>query len=341
MSTEEVLDVILARATGLPFVVLVGWLERLLVSSAAVGRSGPFRDERIRFRHSPSLGFPTQDVTRAGRVEGRDGLVRVEIETSFGGLTGASSPLPLRMIEGLDCDDDDAVIQREFFDLFHHRLLGLAYRALLKTDLPRANELGHGERLRHWMLTLAGLERGTAARLAGLAHDDLMHLAPLLCCYPQNEERVATGLRLLFGAVLGEAHIRVATMKGGYVLLEPSALPRMGKDLRLGVTSTLGRRIAAPASEIHLEIGPLTREACTLLAPGGALHGRLVAAAALLVPEHVETTIQLLPGELSPMRLGRAESRLGRGSWLGRRGSPAAIRVAAGARSTRGVSHDP
>ncbi len=315
--TSPALEQVVAQAERLPFVVLVSWLERLLGGSAEVGGPGPFQDEPVRFRHEPSLAFHSADVAGARLRRGGASRVHVELTTTFAGLTGAASPLPPLLLEGLARADDDDALERDFLDLFHHRFLGLLYRGLLKFDLPRGFARQGPRRALDWLLLLGGLAPANAERVSGLPRGQLFRLAPLLVSYPANAERLAVALRVVLEDVLGEAEVQVAEMRGGYVDIDPSARARLGVDLRLGLSSALGGRAPAPASEIGVLISPLTPEACASLSPGGERFPVLNAVVLLFTPESVRVVIELTPVGTLGARLGRENARLGRHAWLG------------------------
>lgn len=324
--SDAALERVLQRAERLPFVVLVGWLERLSHGKPALGGSGPYREEPVRFRHDPALGFHARDISSAERVEGPDGSAHVALQTTFAGLTGAASPLPALLLEGMARDDDDELLQREFLDLFHHRLLSLLYRGLLKFDLPRTMQGDGRAPALTWLLALGGLLPAHAERIAGLPQDVLMRLAPLLVTYPPNAERLAVAVRFAFEDLLEGAVVHVDQMRGGYVDIDPSSRARLGIDLRLGRSTTLGRRAPAPASAIVLQIAPLSPGACGRVAPGGDRYEELSALTLLLCPETVQLNVELTPSHTPPSRLRTESAILGRNAWLGGRGRPLPVR---------------
>ncbi|MBU1920263.1 type VI secretion system baseplate subunit TssG, partial [bacterium] len=62
---------------------------------AVVGGRGPVADEPIRFRPEVSVGFPPTDVRRITVRPGADGEPTYQIDVTFMGLYGVSTPLPL------------------------------------------------------------------------------------------------------------------------------------------------------------------------------------------------------------------------------------------------------
>jgi type VI secretion system protein ImpH len=322
----------------LPFVVLVRWLERLFRADATGAAPGPVQrqagsragSEPVRFRHDPGFGFHSADIVEATLVEPADAPCYVELTTSFCGLTGAVSPLPPGLVEHLGRDDnDDNAVQRAFLDLFHHRLLGLFFRGLLKCDLARGSEPDGRGRTLDWVLLMAGLAPLHAERLTGLSRPQLLSLAPLLVTYPHNVERIAVALRFILHDVLGGAELHILQLRGTLAEIEPGSRVRLGIDLRLGQTSTLGQRAPAPSSELVVHIMPLPPEACARLRPGGDRFAELSAVAGLFCPETIRVSVELTPTNTPPARLGARGARLGRDAWLPDRGRPHPICFAA------------
>ena len=304
--SEALLARVLAEAPRLPFVTLLHWLERLLGVEVGAAEAEP----RVRLRHDPSLTFHAGDVRGAERTT--SDKPQVVVTTSFAGLTGAVSPLPTMLLEELPRDDHDELAEGPLLGLMQQRLLSLLYRGLLKFDLARA---GDAAPARTWVLQLAGLPSRGGDRVAALSTATLLHLAPLLVVYPANAERLRVGVRALFVDLLQEAEVSVRVQQGGFVRITEQARARLGIDLRLGRTSALGDRCRAPSAAIALSLGPLSRQACAALGPGGARAEELRALVRLLVPETIATEVALHPGQGRAPALGRG-ARLKRDSWL-------------------------
>jgi type VI secretion system protein ImpH len=325
------LDDVLERGRRLPFVALVQLLEELVPAKARVGEEGPIYDEPVRFRHDPALGFHTSDITRVQRA-GPAGATFIEVTTSFAGVTGSSSPLPSGLIEEIAQADDEEGVQRDLVDGFHHRLLGLLYRGLMRSDFARSFRADASDRMSERLLLLAGFAPESAERVSGLSRGLLLRLSPLLVCHPPSGHRLELALRDVFHDLLANAHVQVTCMTGGVVQLEREECPRLGVDMMLGRNSCLGRRIPAPASGARVTIGPLSSEICAHLAPGGDRYAELCAVITLLAPEAVDMDVELQPSNASVARLGRAHgTKLGLNTWLGSRGAPVPVRFRASA----------
>lgn len=322
-------DVILARAVELPFVTVVSALERAHGGKAALGGDGPLHEEAVRFRHDPALVFHTRDISAVSLTQGG-----VELTTTFAGLTGSASPLAPMFVEAMARDDEDGALQRDFLDLFHHRLLSLFYRGLLKHDVARAAHAGPLPRILGWLLELAGFPHEHAERASGVELSTLLRLLPLLVCYPPNAARLGAAIRDVLADVLGPATIQVVPLTGGHVSIADSARTRLGVDMRLGKTTALGGRVRSPASELRVHITGLTPEGCRQLSPGGDHHAQLVHVSRLFAPETACVTLELTPSRAPTTRLGHADATLGTRSWLGCSKSPRPVRF-----KTESVSH--
>jgi type VI secretion system protein ImpH len=306
---------VLAQAERLPFVSLVHWLELALETS--VGERS-FRDEAVRFTASPALEFDAAELRDIEQIEHR-----VRLTLGFGGLVGSSSPLPPSMLDELASSDDDTQAERAFLDVFHHRLFGLTYRGLRKFDFARS------QHALDWMLALSGLPASDAERVSGLPRELLLRLVPILVVYPANATRIVVALRAVFDE-LARVPLRVHELRGGSVAIEERSRARLGRDLQLGRTSTLGGRAPSPSSAILLSVGPIAPELAARFAPGGSERALFEATIALLCPETIDVELELQLTHGQPSLLGRV--RMGT-AWLGS-ARPAPIRWRIG--TTRG-----
>lgn len=324
----EALARVVAQARRIPFVALVHLIERLLPNSVPVGTTGPVSREAVRLRHDPSLGFQPSDIAQA-RVVRHGSAPHVEITATFLGLTGASSPLPLFFAEEFAHTGDDG-IQRELLDVFHHRLLSLLVRGVLKFDYPRTFKPDGTDALSRRVLALAGLSSEHAERVTRLPRALLLKLAPLLAMYPPNVERLRLALVAALGDNLKGAVVRIESFTGGHVAVTEAARPRLGQTYRLGKTASLGGRVKSPASKICIAIAPLGADALERFSPGGEAFVLLCAVADLLLPSTVGYDVELTPGESVGWQLGTTtKSRLGRSAWLGAAKRPVPVRFSA------------
>jgi type VI secretion system protein ImpH len=317
-----------ARRAG--FYPLMLLLERLERDRAPVGTGSAPGEEGIRFKHDPALSFSPGDVAqvevRTGRLD-PDTLTRgqdfYEITTSFLGLTGSASPLPSYL--GEELLQEEAERTRDFLDIFHHRLLSLLYRALVRYDMPNGWVSDGSDAWSRRLLSLVGFDVEGPARLPPWRK---LRLAPLL----NDGEVTASALEVAIADVLeGEAGVKVEQFVGTWARLEPSDLTRLGRSrTQLGRDLLLGRSVFDRAGKFRIVIGPLTRASYLRLGEGSEALGRVAQIVAAVLPGTLEYEVVLwLEREAAPClelsSLGR--TRLGKDSWLGGQRGEARIPV--------------
>ena len=305
----------LERTSGLGFFQLVALIERMSPGAVRVGGDGPLGSEAIRFRHDPALTFNPSDVTLA-RVTGREPL-RVEITTSFLGLTGAVSPLPVHLAEEL-ADEEGGATQRAFLDLFHHRLLSLMYRGVLKYRLgSEASETGTDAWARR-LLAIAGVDALTQRQALDLR--TMLALLPALVSARRSPDALASALSFVLAPDLRGAKVTVEPFAGEWVGLDQRDLCRLGTaNSRLGVEMVLGTRVYDPASKFRINIGPVDSRAFQRLGAKGPLRATIDAVVALFVNDWLSYDVAVTVDEsrLGLMLSSAGSSRLGVDSWLG------------------------
>ncbi len=208
------------------------------------GESGPFSHEKVRFRVSPRLAFPSGDVEGVERVQEVGKEDRYEVVATFMGLHGASSPLPSHMIEAVWEGLPDDTVLRDFFDIFHHRLLSL----LVKIS-SRYRDFHQSTPMISSMARASGIPDDG---LGGLHPLELLPLAGLLQHHPRN----AGGLQALLSALL-PAGIAVEILQGlpRTVTLDADQRSSLGlKSCTLGVNALVGSRLLDPAGKIRVRL---------------------------------------------------------------------------------------
>ncbi|MGZ5971227.1 MAG: type VI secretion system baseplate subunit TssG, partial [Polyangiales bacterium] len=147
-------------------------------TSVPVGGAGPASEEAIRFAHDPSLTFHAGDVSRIEPRVVRHERVFARITTTFLGLTGSASPLAAHMTESVlraEANDEPAV--REFYDLFHHRVLSLLFRAWKKYRFHAGYRSDATDDFTRRALCLVGVDVAGAVSRQALPPGDMLGLS--------------------------------------------------------------------------------------------------------------------------------------------------------------------
>jgi type VI secretion system protein ImpH len=319
-----------ARQSG--FYPLVHLLERLGGDGGPVGTDASPEQEVIRFRHDPALAFSAADVVEVRELQ-RPALFSDpdcaerrgwEVVTTFLGLSGAVSPIPLYLSEEVAREDPETPQLRDFLDLFHHRLISLLYRARASRDVPNGWRRDGRDAWTPRLLALLGVDVGEPARGGALPAWRLLRLAPLLAERVVTADALEAVLEDALAEDLGGARVEIEPFAGAWVDIPAGDQVALGvRASRLGEL-VLGRRVYDAAGRFRVVIGPLTSEGHGRFTYGGALR-RVTEVLDALVAEPLEREIVLwLAADAAPqLRLGA--SRLGRDAWLA--GQPRSVRL--------------
>ena len=313
------------NASRLGFRTLVSLLERLTPDAARVGEAGPVTSETILFRHDPALTFNSSDVThldfRAQRdprsLDPEEGPL-FEVTTSFLGLTGAATPLPHYLAEEVAQEQKESAPQRQFLDLFHHRLLSLLYRALSKYSVAAETHHEGEDAWTHRLLALGGIDTYDGHTRA-LPASSILRLLPLLAL----RSRTAAGLELALNDVLGPAlegaEVTVRQFVGEWVDIEERL--RLGiVSHQLGRSAVLGAKVFDRGGKMTLCIGPLNAATYRRLLPAGDLLPWVAEVVGLFGwdPLSYDLELTLAVGAAPELRISHLPKvALGRDSWLG------------------------
>lgn len=295
-----------------------------------IGDDGPPGRELLRFRHDPSLAFSTSDVSSIvarprglGETgDGPEGPV-YELTTTFLGLTGTVSPLPTYFAEEVLHEDPDHRAQRDFLDLFHHRVLSLFYRAHQRYALTTEHLSTSRDLWSIRMLALSGVDAFNGKLPAvGLSLPKLLRLAPLLATRARTASGVVACVKDVLDDVLAGAPVSIEQFVGRWVTIEERQRWQLGTvNTHLGVDATVGKRVFDRGGKFRLVLGPLKRAAFQRFLPGGDALPRVRELVTYYTRDPLEFDLELVlaPGETPSLRLSsktEGASRLGLDTWV-------------------------
>lgn len=222
------------------FFALVAALERGL-GGGALGTEARPADERIRFRHSPSLAFAAGDVAKVA-IDVEAGTA--EVETTFLGTSGPVSALPVFMLEEIAQEDPDRPLRRELLDLFHHRALSLFFRSVQRLRPASVMKADGSDFWSQRLVAAAGAES------SGLSMADRLRILPLLATSRRSALGLREALRVLVRRHLQNdaIEIELRELEGDRVPFAEACRTRLGRSSHtLGRETVLGGRAADPA----------------------------------------------------------------------------------------------
>jgi type VI secretion system protein ImpH len=298
------------------FFQAVRLLEKLRPEAPRVGHQGPADLEAVRLLPSLDLAFPTSDVAGIRKLHESAGGVRYEVTATFLGLYGTVSPLPIYYTEDLLAQDDQS-LQREFLDLFHHRLLSLFYRAWEKYRYV-VQFSGDGQDFySRRLLTLLGCDLD---RLPPHPHVPLLRLLGLAGLLAQTSHSAATLESALSDYFEGIA-VRVEPCELRLLEIPADQHNRLGlANCSLGGDLHLGARVQDRACTFGVEMGPLGLEEFLSFLPPGPRLPEFRELVDLFNSDGLDCVVELVlrESEIPPLRLSDRTSLLGWCSWLGR-----------------------
>lgn len=327
VAVAEALAKAAPRASFFP---LVAFLERLTAGAQPLGGDGPASEEGIRFRHDPAMTFSAGDVSR---VRLREERIRpgdpgsptrklFEVMTTFLGLTGAVTPLPLYVAEEVAREvEDEGTVRRDFLDVFHHRLLSLVFRIRSRYDLGSGFKVGAEDRWSRRVLALSGVPQVRPGSLVPAWR--LLRLSPLLA----GRARTALGLEAFLSDVLGDelggGKVEIRQFAGVWADLEVGQRCQLGRaNHRLGKDAVLGAKVYFRAGSFNIRLGPLDEATYRRFLVDGDLHPVVQEAVQTYLADPLEYTLDLVLAKEAGtgFKLSRkGGGRLGRDTWLGGR----------------------
>jgi type VI secretion system protein ImpH len=246
-----------AKGRDFSFFQLVRLLERR--SEVRVGTSGPAEAEGLRFRPESSLGFPANDVVAVAPVPAPpDCPPRLRITTSFLGLYGSTSPLPISYSEEVLSEDPDRSRVRDFLDIFHHRLISLLYRCWCKYRHPIEFEHEKDDSITPRLFAFLCLGSPALMKKAGMADSwRLLHFAGMF----QHQPHSAADLERMLSDYFDGLPVEVEQCTGRWIPIREEQVTRLGRsNCQLGVDCSLGKSVLGRMTSFRIWLGPLEHD---------------------------------------------------------------------------------
>lgn len=313
-STDPLIDELIERACAFDFFLAVRLLESRRPDLPRVGFSIVPEEDPVRFWQKPSLRFAPAALDSAS-VNGPGSVPRLAV--NFFGLFGPNAPLPPHLTEYAwerELHHKDTTLIA-FFNLFHHRLISLFYRAWAASqkavDLDRPAE----QRFATYLGSFFGVGMEALQHRDAVPDPAKLYFAGRLACQTRNAEGLEAILREYF-----HVPVEVHPFAGRWLHLPEDSVCRLGQSEqsgRLGINSIVGARFWDCQLSFRLRFGPMSLDDYERLLPKGEAFERLKYWVLNYCGQHFFWDVQLVlrAEEVPPLRLG-GSSRLGWTSWL-------------------------
>jgi type VI secretion system protein ImpH len=284
------------------FFSLVQLIERHYADAPRIGSTkDPGRDV-VRFRATPMLGFPAEEIAEVRPVA--KGSERLDVLVNLLGLHGPSSPLPPFYTE-LVMHADGAGAVGDFFDFFNHRLISLLLHIWRYNRHHLRFEEGSLDPISSIVCALFGLlpadntadEREWRARL-------LPHVGTLALC--------SRSARLVAGIIASHLDIPVKVEEFIWreIDIPDEAQWYLGiTRQQLGFDTVIGTIMPDIAGKFRLCLGPLSNEQFRSLLPGREAYAILCRLISVILRDPLawDLRFELAPGAAPQWRLGEGE----------------------------------
>lgn len=296
---------LLAEAPRMNVLQLLRLLELQSPHEPGFGTRDTPEHEPVRLRPRARVGFPGSEVAGVEFDEEQPDAPP-SLRTTFLGLYGVDAAMPPHLI-------DDIVLRREghekamaFLDIFNHRIVTLLYRAWLKYHYPVNFRPGGTDEISHYLLCLAGLGIGDAARRSGLAPSRLLALVGLFMQRTRPAEGLAGVVRHLLdgaGVSVREFHAQWTPVDVPQALtVTPHARGAKAAALSgLGDGHVLGSRILDRSQAVLVTIWPRDTAQAHALLPDEPLHQDLMRLVGLYLGQKADAVVRMaIPASAAP-----------------------------------------
>jgi type VI secretion system protein ImpH len=315
-SEPAVADSLFTAGYRFDFFQAVRLLTRLYGVPASENTDTPLSRDAVRFTSRVALDFPASDVARVTPPAAPGEPAQMQVNLL--GLAGSLGPLPLSWTEALlECVGRHDTAQRDFLDLFTHRLAELLYQVRQHHRIGLTDCIPAASPVARYLFALLGLgTEGLRGRL-GVSDRALLWYTGLLACQPRS----MAGLEILLSDYF-QVPVRGASLCGRWYPLAADQTTRLGvtgQNQHLGQGVVLGTQVWEQDAAFALWLGPLTLQQFLDFLPTGRGFQPLCALTRFYVGQEFASMFYLtLPAaEVPASRLSASQGpRLGWTSWL-------------------------
>lgn len=170
-------------------------LEQSQPDKPATGSTWQVREEPVRFRPHPGMGFPVSEIKGVELAE--HSHLPPTVRITFMGLYGVESPLPTHYIDDITQRREGCEATTDFLDIFNHRLIAQYYRIWRKYSYPATFEDGGKDKTSQYLLGLAGLGIDGCTDTIAAPASRFLALLPVMLLPGRTAEGMTSLVRLL------------------------------------------------------------------------------------------------------------------------------------------------
>lgn len=177
-------------------------LEQSQPDVPVTGSTWQVRQELVRFRPWPGMGFPVSEIKGAEAPEYPQ--LPPTVRVTFMGLYGVESPLPTHYTSDITQQREGYEVAADFLDIFNHRLIAQYYRIWRKYSYPATFQEGGKDKTSQYLLGLAGLGIAGCAENIATPVSRFLALLPVMLLPGRTAEGLVSLIRLLAPGTQGK-----------------------------------------------------------------------------------------------------------------------------------------
>lgn len=300
------------RAHAFNFYRFCQLLEKQLSDLKPIGSTFSPKNDAVRFRPHPGMGFPVSEL-KAVETDPERPDAPPTVRTTFMGLYGVDSPLPTGYIDDIAQKREGHEAQEAFLDIFNHRMMTQFYRIWRKYSYPATFEDGGTDKTSRSLMALTGITHSSdvpASRLLAI-------LQPLV-----RTTRTAEGIASVIRTQAPNTQVTVKPHKLTQMPVGKRARFSISDRQRLGDHLVLGSMMSDANYCIGVEMITEDANEAKGWLPGGQLREDVLSLLRVYLGCDYDASLELtIPMRLAPVpRLGDRSLLMGYNVVLGLRG---------------------
>ena len=271
-------------------------------------------EDPIRLGQNPTLAFAASQLSE---LEPGRGRIPPRLAVFGPGLFGPQGALPIHITEYVSDrmrNHDDFAMWR-FYDLFHHRMLSLLYRAWGNAQPAVNADRPEDDRFTTYVASLMGMGLETLRDRDGFPDHARLHYVGHFARQSRSPEGLIGALRDFF-----DVDVQLQQFIGEWLVIPEAAHWRLGErrhNAGLGLGTTIGASVWGCQHKFRLTLGPLDFASFQRFLPGTDTVDRLVAIVRSFCGDEYDWDLKLVlkKDEVPAVQLGQ-QGLLGRTSWM-------------------------
>lgn len=264
-------------------------LEQSQLDSPVPGSDWRVRQEPVRFRPHPGMGFPASEIRGLTDPEPEHAHLPPSVDITFMGLYGVESPLPTHYIDDIAQRREGVEATRDFLDIFNHRLIAQYYRIWRKYSYPATFQAGGTDNTSQYLLGLAGLGIPGCAATAGTPLSRFLALLPVMLL----PGRTAEGMHALVQLLAPDTSADVYHHDRCRIPLKNQVAMNSQRSVSLKHRPVMGTHGTDVNGQVLLKLTTDNPDEVRGWLPGGELHGDLMALLHVYLGSNLDVRLQL------------------------------------------------